>query len=345
MKIKFLDAKQVGKKLKKLMDSTEEFYWAVAWATDIEFANSLLENKDKICQLVIGTDYLGTDPSVLRKLKDIKTVRVMFKGQATFHPKIYCFVKGEEFSAIVGSSNLTNGGLSSNEEASVLIEGTTEDDFFKEISNKISSWWKMGVQIEDDWLSRYEKMWSKNKENRAKTKKLVDAIQPIKKELPTIAEFNVENPPRIHIAWWIENIDKNNYSEEDLKDRNFLDEMTFLKDDDVQEGDWILSWKCEEDGSPDESVRMNWIYVDEVIKNGYLDGSNYTKLAVQTKKNYFLIPFELDSKVELIITKLLKPNEFKNAFSFNSENWHCPEQDEVKEFLKCVKLKYENGSK
>lgn len=336
MKIKFLDAKQVGKKLKKLMDSTEEFYWAVAWATDIEFANSLLENKDKICQLVIGTDYLGTDPSVLRKLKDIKTVRVMFKGQATFHPKIYCFVKGEEFSAIVGSSNLTNGGLSSNEEASVLIEGTTEDDFFKEISNKISSWWEMGVQIEKDWLNRYKEMWSKNKENRAKTKKLVDAIQPIKKEPPTIAEFNVENPPRIHIGLWTENIDKDNYSEEVPQDSEFLDEMAFLKNDGIQEGDWIICCKCNQNGIPDQRRNVYWMHVDEVISGGYKDGSDYTQLAVQKKQND-LMPFRLDDgKLQSTIKEVLK----SDIFAFNS-----PTPEVVINFLTRVKRGYENGSK
>ncbi len=336
MKIKFLDAKQVGKKLKKLMDSTDEFYWAVAWATDIEFANSLLENEDKICQLIIGTDFSQTNPEVLRVLQEVENVHIMqSNGNATFHPKVYCFVNGEKVYAIVGSSNLTKGGTYRNEEASVLIEGTLDDEPLQEILNAVSSWWDASNEIDDDFLANYERIVQQKKEKNS--------------FIPTIAEFNVKNPPRIHIAWWIENINKDNYSEEVLQnsqDSNFFwDEMTFLKDDDIQEGDWILSWKCKENGNPCKSTPLNWMYVDEVIKNGYFDGSDYTQLAVQTEQNDFLIPFELDSKVESIITKLLEPNEFKNAFSFNSENWYCPEQDEVKEFLKCVKREYENDSK
>lgn len=334
MKIEFLNAQQVGKKLQKLMDSTDEFYCAVAWATDIDFAKNLLRNKEKICQLVIGTDYLGTAPEVLKILKCVPKVRVMLKGQATFHPKIYCVTHGKNFSAIIGSSNLTNGGLSSNEEASVLIEGTTDDDFFKEISNKISSWWEMGVQIEDNWLSRYEEMWSKNKENRAKTKKLVDAIQ----ESPTIAEFNVKNSPRIRIALWVENIDKDNYSEEVPQDSEFLDEMAFLKNDDIEKGDWILSWKCKKDGNPYKS-RMNWMYVDKIFVNGYKH-CDYPKLAVQTKQND-LVPFRLDDgKLQSIIKEVIKSDDF----AFNSENCY-PTPAVVINFLTRVKLEYENGSK
>jgi HKD family nuclease len=334
MKIEFLNAQQVGTKLNELLDCTERFYCAVAWASDMTFADGLLENEDKICQLVIGTDYLGTAPEVLQSLKSVPKVRVMLKGQVTFHPKIYCFIKDKNFFAIVGSSNLTNGGLSSNEEASVLIEGTTEDDFFKEISNKISSWWEMGVQIEDNWLSRYEEMWSKNKENRAKTKKLVDAIQ----EPPTIAEFNVKNSPRIRIALWVENIDKDNYSEEVPQDGEFLDEMAFLKNDDIEKGDWILSWKCKKDGNPYKS-RMNWMYVDKIFLNGYKH-CDYLKLAVQTKQND-LVPFRLDDgKLQSIIKEVIKSDDF----AFNSENCY-PTPAVVINFLTRVKLEYENSSK
>lgn len=60
MQVKFSNAQQVDKKLKKLTGSTEELCWAVAWATDMKFAKKLLENEEKICQLVIGTNFTLT---------------------------------------------------------------------------------------------------------------------------------------------------------------------------------------------------------------------------------------------------------------------------------------------
>ena len=45
------------------------------------------------------------------------------------------------------------------------------------------------------------------------TLELVDAIQAIKKELPTIAGFNVKNPPRIHIVWWSSGTHVQEYAE------------------------------------------------------------------------------------------------------------------------------------
>jgi len=179
MKIKFLDAKQVGKKLKKLMDSTEEFYWAIAWATDIEFANSLLENEDKICQLIIGTDFSQTNPEVLRVLQEVENVHIMqSNGNATFHPKVYCFVKGEKVYAIVGSSNLTKGGTYRNEEASVLIEGTLDDEPLQEILNAVSSWWDEGCRIEDDWLNAYKLRWDNDQQHKTALEKPLKIYQP-----------------------------------------------------------------------------------------------------------------------------------------------------------------------
>ncbi|NTW28878.1 MAG: hypothetical protein HGA39_05880 [Coriobacteriia bacterium] len=51
-------------------------------------------------------------------------------GSRTFHPKIYLFEEEACQAVIVGSSNLTRGGLYSNYEASVLVEcdGASEDD-------------------------------------------------------------------------------------------------------------------------------------------------------------------------------------------------------------------------
>ena len=151
MQVEFLNAQQVGEKLKKLIASTDKFYWAVAWATDITFANKLLQNEEKICQLVIGTDFSQTSPEVLRTLQEVENVYIMpSNGNATFHPKVFCFVKGKKVYAIVGSSNLTRGGTYRNEEASIFMRGTVDDEPLQEILDAVSSWWDEGIKIEDD---------------------------------------------------------------------------------------------------------------------------------------------------------------------------------------------------
>lgn len=60
-------------------------------------------------------------------LAELRTrLRVTNPSKGTFHPKLYVARHGSEVRALVGSANLT-GGLVSNVEAAVLIEGDTTD--------------------------------------------------------------------------------------------------------------------------------------------------------------------------------------------------------------------------
>ena len=49
------------------------------------------------------------------------------------HQKIYYFKKDKEFTAIIGSGNITKGGLESNEELSIGLSGTVGSHSHKEI--------------------------------------------------------------------------------------------------------------------------------------------------------------------------------------------------------------------
>lgn len=182
MKVKLLNANQVGTQLKKLMGKENDFYWAVAWATETELANILINNKKKIQQLVIGTDFAQTSPTLLHKLKPIKNVHIKIsKGAATFHPKVYCFVDEDKVCAIVGSANFTNGGINLNEEAALLIEGTLDDKPLQNLLESISSWWQDGNQIEDDFLMAYELRWLANQKYKKTIEKPLRIYRPTDK--------------------------------------------------------------------------------------------------------------------------------------------------------------------
>jgi len=78
---------------------------------------------------VIGLDFYLTDPGLLKTLYGWSKsfgdrCSVYVGGQVsgeTFHPKIYQATSGGQTSLIVGSANLTLGGLANNHEASVLL--------------------------------------------------------------------------------------------------------------------------------------------------------------------------------------------------------------------------------
>lgn len=86
-----------------------------------------------------GTDFFITQPEALRYLLTIqhKHSQCQFyafdQNIATFHPKIYVGFNGKVVSCLVGSCNLTHGGVQDNIEASLAVTVERSTSFAKQI--------------------------------------------------------------------------------------------------------------------------------------------------------------------------------------------------------------------
>lgn len=74
-------------------------------------------------ELFVGTDFYRTDPSALREAEALLRGRTgcalwicRRNPKSVFHPKLYVFESDNEIVAVVGSANLTSGGLRDNRE-------------------------------------------------------------------------------------------------------------------------------------------------------------------------------------------------------------------------------------
>lgn len=96
--------------------------------------NDCLKNNGSI-EIIVGLDFKTTDPQSIhyfirlqRQVSSLKFYCYGDKGEnktdIVFHPKIYLFEKGRETTGIIGSTNLTRGGLLTNFEANVVIKET-----------------------------------------------------------------------------------------------------------------------------------------------------------------------------------------------------------------------------
>ena len=52
---------------------------------------------------------------------------VIVRKDSRLHTKLYYFENGADYSAVVGSANITSGGLSLNDELSILLYGRVDD--------------------------------------------------------------------------------------------------------------------------------------------------------------------------------------------------------------------------
>jgi hypothetical protein len=126
---------------------------AVAWAreTGVLWLRDALNGRMAEVHAVVGVNERGTTVEALLRLLDLCTsVHVLYKHpRQTFHPKIYEFAGGDAgadtATLIVGSSNLTHGGLVTNFEASLVAAeavdllgaagGLVESEFATELAS------------------------------------------------------------------------------------------------------------------------------------------------------------------------------------------------------------------
>ncbi len=133
---------------------------AVAYVkeTGLEVLDSMRVKVDKG---IIGDAFAITQPSALeRLLGGGSRIRMAQVTSGTFHPKLYMVPYDDSLGAIVGSANLTGGGLEANEEASIALRGRNDEapipsllDYFGQLWNSSS------VTLDQDWLEQYKRVY------------------------------------------------------------------------------------------------------------------------------------------------------------------------------------------
>lgn len=92
-------------------------------------------------EFLVGLDMRVTEPEAMRYLFDLSQETDQFKiyclvsaGQTElYHPKVYLLKSGVEVTCIVGSSNLTRGGLSNNVEVNLVLRASADSEIVSDI--------------------------------------------------------------------------------------------------------------------------------------------------------------------------------------------------------------------
>jgi len=149
-----------GDVLCEQMDSIESgfrrwrlFEFAVAWlnqrgADRIRDSAARFLDERSVIRATVGLDFSSTSYeglSVLLALesgtRDITTHVFFDENRAcTFHPKVFLFSNGKESNLIVGSNNMTGGGLDTNIEAALGITAPMSDDTIQAATQTLAAW-------------------------------------------------------------------------------------------------------------------------------------------------------------------------------------------------------------
>ena len=141
--------KNVGDKLIELMKSEifETFDFFVAFAKNsgvlqLKQAFDEFRARNGVINAYIGVDFNGTSYEALTNLfNSTDTLHVVhFEGSQTFHPKMYRLKGKNKTAFIIGSNNLTGGGLWTNIESSILIEADNQETDIIELDKALGDY-------------------------------------------------------------------------------------------------------------------------------------------------------------------------------------------------------------
>lgn len=147
---------------------------AVAWCGNPDILTYLhLENFKGKIEVILGTSFYHTHPAAFDWFKKINCkLRVYDDKHSLFHPKIYLFSIRDKYALFIGSSNLTDGGFSSNIEANLLIQGNiAEGVIISNIKNQLELWNRdeFSFNPSKQWLVGYKRKYyiRRSKEKKA----------------------------------------------------------------------------------------------------------------------------------------------------------------------------------
>ena len=113
-------------------------YGGVSGLAD-EITKSCLKEKS----IVVGIDNKITTVEALQELIDLGFDGKVYHTSSgeIFHPKFYLFENDKDFTLIVGSNNMTSGGMALNDECSILVEGTKDESIYYEADETFNRIW------------------------------------------------------------------------------------------------------------------------------------------------------------------------------------------------------------
>ena len=142
----------------------DSFDLSVAFISDSGISairQSLIDaiNSNKSGRIVTST-YLGfNNPKTFRellKLFDNTNIKIRIYQKDGFHPKGYIFKKGNGQKIIIGSSNLTQEALCSNQEWNVCLTSFSNEEIVNRVNNEFESQWESSIELTEEWISSYE---------------------------------------------------------------------------------------------------------------------------------------------------------------------------------------------
>lgn len=258
----------------------------------------------------------------------------------SLHSKIYL---GDN-AALLGSCNLSDGGIADGGrlETAILL---TDSAIRQQLSAQIDHYKKQANERYDTTQKKLAQLKVlKEQSDRAQWYGIAD-IDP---KSPVIHDYK-SRLERIHVVWCGSRGDEFNEEQigltvHEAKDVGaeayFSCTLQFREEDDVVPGDWVLCWRCNDNGMPRKNGDVSWMHVHRVVPGGFRT-DDYPKLAGEAKSEFLrrpAPPFALDVATKELIRQTLASGRFPTLLSTNDAIWSLkPADDVTPEFIQALR--------
>ncbi|AXI00615.1 DUF3427 domain-containing protein [Sporosarcina sp. PTS2304] len=150
----------------------EHFLFSVAFITESGLATlkSLfydLHLRGVKGRIITSTYLYFNQPKVFRELLKIPNIEVRLTEKEGFHSKGYIFQQAEQYSLIVGSSNLTAHALQVNYEWNVKLTSHRNGEIVYHFKDQFEEVWDDANRLTERWIDQYEKVYQASAERTA----------------------------------------------------------------------------------------------------------------------------------------------------------------------------------
>ncbi|MCY4304508.1 MAG: phospholipase D family protein [Aestuariivita sp.] len=153
----------------RLIETSSHLRFATPYFTRSDL---LLEaaGKGKTVELLIGLNE-ATSPRALRKLHGIPNITIRY-FTSRFHAKIYMF----DESVLLGSSNLTDGGLMSNREAVIQLDWNDDAEAVDDLRALFVELWESGFVLTREKLDDFERTFNELQRSVSDSVQTIEAV-------------------------------------------------------------------------------------------------------------------------------------------------------------------------
>ncbi len=178
----------------------------------------LATNSANSIEFLLGLDMNWTEPDALKMLYNLSLGNdkitciclSSLKSYYTYHPKLYLFNKGNNVKFIIGSSNLTEGGLRKNIEANVVIETTIDNEIISDAYDTYNrlKYHPQRVLPDEEFLDIYTQLANATKEESRNFKKSTKYASLNKRYIEKSKSLQKPKVTKKDLVGWLNNIYK-----------------------------------------------------------------------------------------------------------------------------------------